>query len=66
MRGVLKQVMINEMQAGNKLTVEFMVAVDYYKLSKGDRTLVELDIENMKRLVGGVDQLENDRINLGL
>ena len=66
MRGTLKQVTVNEMQAGNKLTVEFMVAVDYYKLSKGDRILIELDLENMKRIVGGVDQLENDRVNLGL
>lgn len=66
MRGTLKAVNIGAMTAGTKVSVEFMVAVDYYKLSKGDRVLVELDIENVKRVVGGVDQLENDRINLGL
>lgn len=66
MRGTLKSVNIAQMTAGTKVTTEFMVALDYYKLSKGDRVMIELDIENVKRIVGGVDQLEDDRINLGL
>lgn len=66
MRGTLKQVNIGQMTPGSKMTVEFMVSLDYYKLMKGDRVLIELDIENCRRIVGGVDQLTNDRIALGL
>lgn len=66
MRGVLKDVDMGEFRAGEKMSITFMVALDYYKLIRGDRTLIEIDIENVRRIVGGVDQLERDRIALGL
>lgn len=66
MRGTLKDVDLGEFKAGEKVNITFMVALDYYKLAKGDRTLIEIDIENVRRIVGGVDQLEKDRIALGL
>lgn len=66
MRGIIKEIEFQEFTAGEKATVSFSVALDYYKISKGDRVMVEIDIENVRRVVGGVDQLENDRIALGL
>lgn len=66
MRGIIKEIEFPEWSAGEKSTVQFTIALDYYKLSKGDRVMIELDIENVRRVVGGVDQLENDRIALGL
>ncbi len=66
LRGVIKTIDWKEYKAGDKATVDFEVACDYYKLSKGDRVMIELDVENVKRIIGGVDQLVNDRINLGL
>ncbi len=66
MRGTLKSVDMGDFRAGEKMQVTFMVTLDYYKLIKGDRTLIEIDIENCRRVVGGVDQLEKDRIALGL
>jgi P2 family phage contractile tail tube protein len=66
MRGIIKNIDFQEFKPGDKMSVEFQVALDYYKLSKGDRVMIEIDIENVKRIVGGVDQLNNDRINLGL
>jgi hypothetical protein len=66
MRGTLKSVDMGDFRAGEKVSVTFMVALDYYKLTRGDRVLIEIDIENVRRIVGGVDQLEKDRIALGL
>jgi hypothetical protein len=66
MRGMLKEVDMGDFKAGEKIEVTFMVALDYYKLTRGDRVLIEIDIENCRRVVGGVDQLTNDRIALGL
>jgi P2 family phage contractile tail tube protein len=66
MRGTLKSVDMGQFQAGEKMSVTFMVTLDYYKLIRGDRTLVEIDIENCRRIIGGIDQLEADRVNLGL
>jgi P2 family phage contractile tail tube protein len=66
MRGVIKEIDFREFTPGDKATVDFTVALDYYKLSKGDRVMIEIDIENVRRVVGGIDQLEADRFQLGL
>ena len=43
-----------------------MVALRYYKLEIGGETIHEIDAENMKRVINGVDQLEKRRAALGL
>lgn len=66
MRGIIKEIDFGEFSAGDKATVDFTVMLDYYKLTKGERVMIELDVENVRRIVGGIDQLQDDRIALGL
>jgi P2 family phage contractile tail tube protein len=65
-RGVIKQIAFKEFKPGSKANMDFTVMAEYYKLSKGALVLVELDIANVKRIVGGTDQLIDDRTALGL
>ncbi len=50
---------------GEKAPLKAVVAVRYYKLEHGGRTVHEIDAENMIRIVDGVDQLALQRAALG-
>ena len=51
---------------GEKATLKLTVNCTYYKYTQGGRTVHEIDIPNMKRIIDGVDQLATQRSNLGL
>nr|VFK59842.1 MAG: hypothetical protein BECKTC1821F_GA0114240_10386 [Candidatus Kentron sp. TC] len=42
------------------------VSCEYYKLTHDSRVIHEIDVPNMVRVIDGVDQLEQTRVNLGL
>ena len=43
-----------------------MMAVRYFKFTHDGDVIHEIDVDNMKRIVNGVDQLEAQREALGL
>jgi P2 family phage contractile tail tube protein len=53
-------------KSGDKSGVSIEMAVDYYKLTIGGREIYEIDVLNMKRIIGGVDQLAALRQAIGL
>ena len=65
-RGNLHKVDTDNFEPAKKILHTFTVALEYYKLEIGSRAIYEFDIINGKRIVGGVDVLRQDRINLGL
>jgi phage tail tube protein FII len=42
------------------------MAVRSYKLEIASETLIEIDVENMKRIINGTDQLESLRTAMGI
>ena len=66
MRGQVKEVDWGDWEPGAKAPVKLMVALRYYKLEVAGETVHEIDVENMKRIVDGVDQLAELRAALGL
>ncbi len=65
-RGQIKEVDYGSWKPGEKATLKFMAGVDYYKLEIDGETIHEIDIENMTRIVNGVDQVEARRTALGI
>lgn len=53
-------------KAGDKGSNEHELAVDYYRWVQGSEELFEIDVVNMIRRVGGVDQLAGIRNDLAL
>jgi hypothetical protein len=54
------------LEAGSLTEATFEMAVRYYKLAIANEDIIEIDVENLKRIVNGVDQLESIRTALGL
>lgn len=65
-RGQIKEVDYGSWKPGEKATLKFMAAVDYYKLEIDGETIHEIDVENYTRIVNGVDQVAARRAALGL
>lgn len=53
-------------KAGDKATAEHEVAVDYLRWNQGGEDLIEIDVVNMIRKIGGVDQLSAIRVAIGV
>lgn len=64
-RGLLKEIDYGAWKPGEKATLKAAVAVRYYRLEIAGETIHEIDVENMVRLVNGVDQLAAQRAALG-
>jgi P2 family phage contractile tail tube protein len=65
-RGMIKEVDGGSWKPGDKATLKLSVALRYYKLTVGGEVIHEIDVPNMIRIIGGVDQLATQRANLGL
>ena len=65
-RGQIKEVDYGTWKPGEKATLKFMAAVDYYKLEIDGDTIHEIDVENYIRIVNGTDQVAARRAALGL
>jgi len=53
-------------KAGDKATSEHEIAVDYFRWNQAGVDLMEVDVVNMKRVIGGVDQLADERAILSI
>lgn len=51
---------------GDKANFEYEAGLNYYRLTIGGVEVYEIDIENMVRRIGGVDQLAGIRADIGL
>ena len=54
------------LEAGSITEANFEMAVRYYKLTVANEDMIEIDIENCQRSIGGTDQLESVRTALGI
>lgn len=66
LRGALKELDAGTWTAGEKATLKVMVSARYYKLAINGETAIEIDAENMIRLIDGKDQLESVRKAIGV
>jgi len=55
----------SSLKPGEDAPMKVMMEVDYYKLEQDGEVLWEIDVPNMKRVVGGVDQLAEMRRAMG-
>lgn len=66
MNGRIKKFEPGTWKAGDKSMPKYECALSYYKYDQDGQTLVEIDVLNMKRIIDGVDELEQTRTNLGI
>ena len=66
LQGSIREMDPGNWKPGEKATLKFAIALRYYKLSHGGEVIHEIDIPNMVRVVGGVDQLSEIRNALGV
>lgn len=64
-RGMFTEVDGGTWKAGEKTQMKCTVSLRYYKLSIDGDTVIEIDVENMTRIIGGVDQLSLVRAAIG-
>lgn len=64
-RGTWKELDMGTLKPGEKGQLKFSVACRYYKYTSDGQDLIEIDVENMIRNIGGVDQLAALRGALG-
>jgi P2 family phage contractile tail tube protein len=65
-QGMFKEMDFGKFKAGDKGTLQCNVACRYYSLEIGTRKVVEIDIDNMTRVIDGKDQLAEVRNAIGL
>ncbi len=66
LRGSFRELDAGTWKAGDKATLKCMVAARYYKLTINETEVIEIDAENMIRVVNGVDQLASVRDAIGV
>lgn len=64
--GRIKKSSPGDWKGGDAATFDFEMSVNYYKLTVGGVEVYEIDVENMVRRIGGVDQLAGIRADIGL
>lgn len=64
--GSISQFDPGSLEAGAMTEASFEMQVRYYKLSIANEILQEIDVENMKRIINGTDQLESLRTAMGI
>lgn len=63
--GAIKTITPGTWKAGDKATMELELTLDYYRWETNGAEMWEIDVENMIRSIGGVDQLAGIRADLG-
>lgn len=64
--GGFKKNTMGTWKAGDLATNEFEATLRYYKLTMGEDVIYEIDIDNMKRIINGVDELASIRAAMGM
>lgn len=66
LRGSFKELDAGTWKAGDKATLKCMITARYYKLNINGEDIIEIDAENMVRVINGVDQLASVRSAIGI
>ena len=66
LRGQVKGIDHGTWKTGEKVPLKVMMAVRYYKYQHDGEDLIEIDVDNMIRMVNGVDRLAEQRAALGI
>jgi P2 family phage contractile tail tube protein len=66
MTGLVKAIEHGAWKPGEKATLKFTATLSYYRYSQGGRVVHEIDVQNMRRTINGIDQLAEQRSALGL
>ncbi|MDE0623843.1 MAG: phage major tail tube protein [Bryobacterales bacterium] len=66
LRGHFREVDAGTCKAGEASSLKLTAALEYYKLEVDGETVHEIDVINMKRVINGVNQMEERRRALGL
>lgn len=66
MRGKITTLDPGTSKAGDKPSLKVSLTLNYYKLQHGNTVVHEIDVENMVRIVNGVDSLAAMRAALGI
>ena len=66
LQGIVREMDPGNWKPGEKAALKIMMALRYYKLTHGGDVVHEIDIPNMVRTIGGVDQLSAVRSALGI
>src|SRR3989338_795847 len=61
LRGSFRELDSSNWKAGDKATLKCMMAVRYYRLNINGFDVIEIDAENMIRIIGGEDQMASIR-----
>jgi P2 family phage contractile tail tube protein len=65
LQGGFKETDMGSWKTGSKGTLKAQIAARYYKLEIGGVEIIEIDVENMIRVISGVDQTAAQRAALG-
>jgi uncharacterized protein len=66
LRGMYTEMDMGKFAAGEKGTLQCTIACRYYSLEIDGEKLIEIDIDNMTRVIGGQDKLVDVRKALGI
>ncbi len=66
LRGSFRELDSGNWKAGDKATLKCMMAVRYYRLNISGSDVIEIDAENMIRIIGGEDQMASIRQAIGI
>lgn len=66
LQGMIREMDPGSWKPGDKSTLKFSMSLRYYKLTHGGELIYEIDVPNMVRIIGNVDQLSETRNALGI
>ncbi len=66
MRGMFSETDPGNWKAGDDTSLKLTLALRYYRYEQGGEEIIEIDVENMVRKIGGVDQLAERRAALNI
>ncbi len=66
LRGMYAEIDMGKISAGEKATLQCTIVCRYYSLEIDGEKLIEIDIDNMTRVIGGQDKLIDVRKALGI
>ena len=66
LRGLYTEIDMGKFSAGEKGALACTIACRYYSLEIDGENLIEIDVDNMTRVIGGVDKLAEMRNSIGM
>lgn len=66
MQGRIRSIDPGVSKPGEKPILKVEMALVYYQLKHGDQVVIDIDVENMVRVINGVDMLQPTRDALGI